>query len=38
MVYLNNDNQTEFIDAFNSTSMYLSDNVDNPYFEGMVSK
>ena len=40
IVILNIENQTEFIDAFNSTSIYLSDlsNIDNPYFEGMVSK
>ena len=35
-----NDNQADIIKAFNSTSRYLDDllNVDNPYFEGMVTK
>ena len=30
-----NDNQTDVIEAFNSTSRYLDDllNIDNPYFE-----
>ena len=34
---LSNDNQTDIIKAFNSTSRYLDDllNIDNPYFEGM---
>ena len=37
---LNQDNQTDVIDAFNSTSRYLDDllNIDNPYFEGMVNQ
>ena len=37
---LNHDNQADFIEAFNSTSMYLDDllNIDNPYFEGMVNQ
>ena len=37
---LNNDNQADVIEAFNSTSMYLDDllNIDNPYFEGMVNQ
>ena len=32
-------NQTDIIEAFNSTSRYLDDlsNIDNPYFEGMVN-
>ena len=31
-------NQTDIIEAFNSTSRYLDDllNIDNPYFEQMV--
>ena len=37
---LNNDNQSDVIEAFNSTSRYLDDllNIDNPYFEGMVNQ
>ena len=37
---LNQDNQADVIEAFNSTSWYLDDllNVDNPYFEGMVKQ
>ena len=37
---LNNDNQADVIEAFNSTSRYLDDllNIDNPYFEGMVKQ
>ena len=37
---LNNDDQADFIEAFNSTSTYLDDllNIDNPYFEGMVNQ
>ena len=37
---LNHDNQTDVIEAFNSTSRYLDDllNIDNPYFEGMVKQ
>ena len=37
---LNNDNQTDVIEAFNSTSRYLDDllNIDNHYFEGMVNQ
>ena len=33
-------NQTDIIEAFNSTSRYLDDllNIDNPYFEGMVNQ
>ena len=35
MLSLSNKNQTDFIEAFNSTSRYLDDllNIDNPYFE-----
>ena len=35
----NHENQAYVIEAFNSTSRYLDDllNIDNPYFEGMVS-
>ena len=34
---LSDDNQTDIIEAFNSTSRYLDDllNIDNPYFEQM---
>ena len=37
---LNHDNQSDVIEAFNSTSRYLDDllNIDNPYFEGMVNQ
>ena len=37
---LNDDNQADVIEAFNSTSRYLDDllNIDNPYFEGMVNQ
>ena len=33
---LNHDNQSDVIEAFNSTSRYLDDllNTDKPYFEG----
>ena len=37
----NHDNQADVIEAFNSTnSMYLDDllNIDNPYFEGMITQ
>ena len=39
MVSLSGGNQADVIEAFNSTSRYLDDllNIDNPYFEGMVS-
>ena len=32
--------EAEIIQAFNSTSRYLDDllNIDNPYFEGMMSR
>ena len=37
---LSNDNQTDIIKAFNSTSRYLDDflNIDNSFFEGMVNQ
>ena len=37
---LNHENQADVIEAFNSTSKYLDYllNIDNPYFEGMVSQ
>ena len=40
MTSLSVDNQADIIEAFNSTSRYLDDllNIDNPYFEGMVSQ
>ena len=34
---LNHDNQADFIEALNSTFRYL-DDIDNPYFEGMVNQ
>ena len=36
---LSDDTQADVIEAFNSTSRYLDDllNIDNPFFEGMVS-
>ena len=36
----NHDNQTDVIEAFNSTSRYLNDflNIDYPYLEGMVKQ
>ena len=35
MLFLSDNNQTDIIEAFNSTSRYLDDllNIDNPYFE-----
>ena len=35
MLPLSDNNQTDIIEAFNSTSRYLDDllNIDNPYFE-----
>ena len=38
MLSLSDKNQTDIIEAFNSTSRYLDDllNIDNPYFEQMV--
>ena len=40
MTSLSDDNQADIIWAFNSTFLYLDDllNIDNPYFEGMVSQ
>ena len=40
MLSLSNKNQTDIIEAFNSTSRYLDDllDIDNPYFEQMVGQ
>ena len=40
MLPLSDNNQTDIIEAFNSTSRYLDDilNIDNPYFEQMVGQ
>ena len=40
MMSLSSDTQANVIEAFNITSRYLDDllNIDNPYFEGMVSQ
>ena len=40
MLSLSDSNQTDIIEAFNSTSRYLDDllNIDNPYFEQMVGQ
>ena len=40
MLSLSDKNQTDIIEAFNSTSRYLDDllNIDNPYFEKMVGQ
>ena len=40
MLSLSDNNQTNIIEAFNSTSRYLDDllNIDNPYFEQMVDQ
>ena len=40
MLSLSDNNQTDIIEAFNSTSRYLDDllNIDNPYFEQMVDQ
>ena len=40
MDYLNQNNQTDVIEAFNSTSRYLDDIliIDSPYFEGVVNQ
>ena len=40
MLSLSDNNQTDIIEAFNSTSGYLDDllNIDNPYFEHMVGQ
>ena len=40
MLSLSDKNQTDIVEAFNSTSRYLDDllNIDNPYFEQMVGQ
>ena len=40
MLSLSDNNHTDIIEAFNSTSRYLDDllNIDNPYFEQMVDQ
>ena len=40
MLCLSDNNQTDIIEAFNSTSRYLDDllNINNPYFEQMVGQ
>ena len=40
MLSLSNNNQTDIVEAFNSTFRYLDDllNIDNPYFEQMVGQ
>ena len=40
MLSLSDNNQSDVIEAFNSTSRYLDDllNIDNPYFEHMVGQ
>ena len=40
MMSLSDDTQADVIEAFHSTSRYLDDllDIDNPYFEGMVSQ
>ena len=40
MLSLSDNNQTDIIEAFNSTSSYLDDllNIDNPYCEQMVGQ
>ena len=40
MLSLSDNNQTDIIEAFASTSRYLGDllNIDNPYFEQMVGQ
>ena len=40
MLSLSDNNQTDIIGAFNSTSRYLDDllNIDNPYFKQMVGQ
>ena len=40
MTSLSDNNQANFIEAFNSTSRHLDNlrNIDNPYFEGMVNQ
>ena len=40
MTSLTDDNQSDILEALNSTSRYLDDllNIDNPYFERMVNQ
>ena len=40
MLFLSDNNQTDIIEAFNSTFRYLDDlpNIGNPYFEQMVDQ
>ena len=40
MLSLSDNNQSDVVEAFNSTSRYLDDllNIDNPYFEQMVGQ
>ena len=40
MLSLSNNNQTDIVEALNSSSRYLDDllNIDNPYFEQMVGQ
>ena len=40
MLSVSDNNQTDIIEAFNSTSRYLDDilNIDNPYFEQMLGQ
>ena len=40
MLSLSDNNQTDIIEAFNSTAIYFDDllNIDNPYFEQMVGQ
>ena len=40
MLSLSDNNQTDIIEAFNSTSRYLNDllKIDNPYFEQIVGQ
>ena len=40
MISLSSDTQVDVIEAFNSTSRYLDNllNIDNPYFDRMVSQ
>ena len=40
MLSLSDNNQTDIIEAFNSTSRYLDDllNIDNPYFERIIGQ
>ena len=40
MMSLSDNNQTDIIEAFNSTLIYIDDllNIDNPYFEQMVGQ